>query len=78
MPKKNLNGIIVSDKMEKTAVVLVERIKKHSRYLKRYRTHKKYLVENPEGQYRTGDKVIIEECRPMSKLKRWRIVRKIS
>lgn len=78
MPKKNLNGVIVSDKMEKTAVVLVERIKKHPRYLKRYRTHKKYLAENPEGQYKTGDKVVIEECRPMSKLKRWRIVRKIS
>jgi len=76
MPKKQLKGVIISDKMEKTAVVRVEKIKKHPKYKKRYRIFKKYKAHNPENKFKIGDKVIIEESRPLSKEKRWRIIKK--
>lgn len=77
MPKKELTGIIVSDKMQKTAVVEVERIKEHPKYKRRFKVHKKYKAHVETGEYKTGDKVVIRECRPMSKDKRWEIVSKI-
>ena len=77
MPKKHLKGIIISDKMEKTVVVEVERIKEHSKYKKRYQVHKKYKAHCEEGKYKVGDKIIIEECRPLSKDKRWKVIGKI-
>lgn len=77
MPKKHLTGIIVSDKMQKTVVVEVERIKKHPLYKRRYRSHKKYKAHDEKGEYHIGDKVMIEECRPLSKGKRWKVVKKI-
>ena len=69
--KRILKGIVVSDKMDKTRVVLVERIKQHPRYKKRYKVHKKYKAHDPENKYHTGDKVTIQECRPISREKRW-------
>jgi len=77
MPKKQITGTVVSNKMQKTVVVKVERIKEHPRYKKRYKVHKKYKAHDEKGECKKGDKVIIEECRPMSKEKRWRVVRKI-
>jgi len=77
MPKKQITGAVVSNKMQKTVVVKVERIKEHPRYKKRYKVHKKYKAHDEKGEYKVGDKVVIEECRPMSKEKRWRVVRKI-
>ena len=77
MPKKQLTGTIVSNKMQKTLVVEVERIKQHPRYKKRYKVHKKYKAHYEEGEYHNGDKVIIEECRPISKDKRWKVIKKI-
>ena len=77
MPKKQLTGTIVSNKMQKTLVVEVEKIKQHSRYKKRYKVHKKYKAHYEEGEFSVGDKVIIEECRPLSKDKRWRVIKKI-
>jgi len=77
MPKKQLKGIIVSDKMQKTVVVKVERIKKHPKYKRRYKVHKKYKVHDEKGEYKVGDKVIIEECRPLSKEKRWKVLKKL-
>ena len=79
MPKKQLIGIIVSDKMQKTAVVKVETIKEHPLYRRRYKTHKKYKAhfEN-QGEYKIGDMVLIKETKPMSKDKKWEIVEKIS
>ncbi len=74
--KNKLKGTIVSDKMEKTVVVEVERVKEHPRYKKRYKEHKKYKAHS-EGGYKQGDKVVIEECRPISKDKRWRVIGKI-
>ncbi|MBZ9577755.1 30S ribosomal protein S17 [Patescibacteria group bacterium] len=74
MPKKRLKGTIVSNKMQKTVVVKVERVKKHPRYKRRYKVHKKYKAHYDKGEYKVGDKVTIEECRPISKDKKWRIV----
>jgi len=69
--RRILKGIVVSDKMDKTIIVLVERIKEHPRYRRRYRVSKKYKVHDPEKRYKVGDKVSIQECRPISKEKRW-------
>ncbi|MFA5754797.1 MAG: 30S ribosomal protein S17 [Candidatus Paceibacterota bacterium] len=77
MPKKELIGLIVSDKMQKTAVVEVERIKEHPKYKRRYKIHKKYKAHVESGEYKTGDKVLIRECSPISKDKKWEIISKI-
>jgi len=66
--------VVVSDKMTKTAVVKVERLKLHPKYRKYYRVSKKFKAENPENKYRMGDKVIIEATRPLSKDKKWKII----
>jgi len=77
MPKKHLIGIVVSDKMQKTRVVLVETLKTHPKYKRRYRSHKKYKADDAENQYHVGNKVVIEEARPMSKDKRWTIIKNV-
>jgi small subunit ribosomal protein S17 len=71
MAKKTLTGKIISDTMDKTVVVEVERIKQHPKYLRRIRVHKKYKAHDPENTYHVGDKVTIEETRPISKDKTW-------
>lgn len=76
MPKKRLQGVVISDKMAKTVVVNTSRIKEHPKYRKRYEVNKKYKAHDEEQAYKPGDKVIIEECRPVSKDKRWRVVSK--
>ena len=76
MSKKQLTGIIISNKMQKTLNVKVERIKEHPKYKRRYKIHKKYKAHNETGEYKIGDKVIIEECRPISKDKKWRVIKK--
>jgi len=74
MPKKRLKGTIVSNKMQKTVVVKVERVREHPKYKRRYKVHKKYKAHYDKGEYKIGDKVIIEECAPISKDKKWRVV----
>ena len=74
---KVLKGVVASDKMQKTAVVEVLRLKKHPIYKKYYKVSKRFKAHNPENQYHTGDKVLIKEARPMSKEKRWVIISKI-
>jgi small subunit ribosomal protein S17 len=78
MPKKELIGIITSDKMQKTVVVKVERIKEHPLYRRRYKVHQKYKahIEN-QADYKIGDKVKIRESRPLSKDKKWEVVEKL-
>lgn len=76
--KRKIVGIVVSDKMTKTRVVAVDRLKKHPKYQKYYRVTTKFKAHDENNEYKTGDKVTIEEARPMSKEKRWRIVNKIS
>ena len=71
---KHLKGIIVSDKMDKTVVVEVTKLKKHPKYERRFRVSKRYKAHDSENKHKVGDAVIIEETRPMSKSKRWKIV----
>ena len=81
MPKRQLKGKIISNKMEKTLVIRVERIKEHPKYKKRYRTHKNYKAHyDPQAgkeEYKVGDKVIIEETKPISKDKSWEVIKKL-
>lgn len=77
MPKRQLKGIIISDKMQKTVVVKVERVKQHPKYKKRYKVHKNYKAHYDEGEYKVGDKVVIQETTPISKDKKWKLIKKI-
>jgi small subunit ribosomal protein S17 len=72
--RKKFEGIVVSDKMDKTIVVKVDRVKQHPKYLKRYTVSKRYKVHDEKNQYKEGDKVSFIECRPLSKNKMWRII----
>lgn len=76
--KNKLQGKVVSDKQEKTVVVEVSRVKKHPRYGKRYEVHKKYKAHDPENEYKEGDEVMIEEIKPISKDKKWKVIEKVS
>ncbi len=71
---RTLRGIVVSDAMDKTIVVRVDRTKTHRLYGKRYTVSKRFKVHDEKNQYRTGDKVAFIECRPFSKEKRWRVL----
>jgi small subunit ribosomal protein S17 len=77
MAKKLLQGIVVSDKMQKTVVVKVESIKEHPKYKRKFKTHKKYKAHDENQGYHIGDKVVIEESKPISKDKNWVVLRKI-
>ncbi len=72
-----LTGIVVSDKMNKTVTVLVERKVKHPLYGKIIRLSKKYHAHDENNEYKTGDTVVIEECRPLSRTKAWKVARLI-
>ena len=77
MPKKQLTGTVISNKMQKTVVVEIEQIKEHPKYRRRYKFHKKYKAHDEKGECKVGDRVIIEECRPISKEKRWLVIKKL-
>jgi len=77
MPKRKLTGKVISDKMTKTVVVSVERIKEHRKYKRRFKVHKKYKAHDEKSEYHFGDRVVIEEYRPLSKDKRWRVISKV-
>ena len=72
--RKKLTGVVVGTNMDKTAVVLVNRLKKHSTYNKYIRRHTKYLAHDPNNICQNGDRVRIIESKPISKLKRWQII----
>lgn len=73
--KRRFRGEVVSDSMDKTVTVKVERTVVHSKYLKRFTLSKKYKAHDEKNEYKVGDKVTIEECRPISKDKRFRVVK---
>ncbi|MFA5413329.1 MAG: 30S ribosomal protein S17 [Patescibacteria group bacterium] len=73
--KRKFQGVVVSHRMDKTAVVKVEEIKVHPKYGKRYKMSQKYKVHDEKNECKIGDKVNFEECRPLSKEKRWRIIK---
>ena len=74
--KRQFRGLVVSNKQKNTAIVKVDRIVIHDRYQKRYVVSKKYACD-AKIDIAEGDNVIFEECRPISKTKRWRIVKKV-
>ncbi len=71
--KKRLEGIVVSDKMDKTVVVEVERLVKHAVYKKYVRRKAKFAAHDESNQCAVGDRVVITESRPLSRTKRWRV-----
>ncbi|HTH93519.1 MAG TPA: 30S ribosomal protein S17 [Candidatus Paceibacterota bacterium] len=73
--KKALKGTVVSDKMDKTAVVAVTRFVKHKKYLKYFKITKKFKAHDEDNSAKVGDKVSIIETRPLSKDKRFSIVK---
>jgi small subunit ribosomal protein S17 len=77
MPKRILVGTVVSDKTDKTVVVKVERKVKHPLYGKIIRRSKKYHAHDEENSFKTGETVRIEETRPMSKLKTWKVIDRV-
>ena len=77
MPKRILVGTIVSDKTDKTVTVLVERKVKHPLYGKIIRRSKKYHAHDEDNAFTTGERVRIEETRPMSKTKSWKVLDRI-
>jgi small subunit ribosomal protein S17 len=78
MPKRILQGVVVSDKQDKTVVVQVERRFTHPLFKKTVRRTKKYHAHDEANKFKTGDKVDIEETAPISKLKRWVVVTEAS
>lgn len=69
--KKGKIGVVVSDKMDKTVVVKIDRLKMHSKYKKKYKVSKKYKAHDAENKFKIGDKVMIIETKPISKDKKW-------
>lgn len=73
--RKRFSGVVVSDKSDKTIVVKVDTVKIHPKYKKRYTISRKYKVHDENNEFRAGDKVSFVECRPLSRDKRWRVVK---
>jgi small subunit ribosomal protein S17 len=71
--RKTREGVVVSDAMQKTRVVKIERVFRHPRYQRVIRKSKKLKAHDEANQSRVGDRVLIEETRPLSREKRWRI-----
>ena len=74
MPKRVMEGVVVSDKMDKTITVKVERRIMHPLYKKFIRRSKKYAAHDEANAFKVGDTVKIQECRPISKRKTWEVV----
>lgn len=74
MPKRILRGTVVSDKGDKTCVVLVERRVMHPIYKKFIRQSKKFMAHDENNSAKIGDTIEIQECRPLSKRKRWEVL----
>ena len=74
MPRRVLKGVVVSNKMQKTLVVKVERSFRHTLYQKIVKRSKKYVVHNEKQEYNVGDEVSIVESRPLSKTKSWIVI----
>lgn len=72
--RRKLIGSVISNRMDKTALVLVERMTKHRTYGKYLRKRSKYIAHDPKNMCQIGDKVRIVESRPLSKRKRWQVV----
>lgn len=71
--RRTLVGTVVSDKMQKTVVVAIERVKTHPRYGKQFRVRTTFKAHDERNEFHVGDRVLIEETRPRSREKRWRV-----
>ena len=71
--RRTIEGVVVSDKMDKTVVVRVERLVKDERYQKYVRRYSRFMAHDEENAAKVGDRVRIEETRPLSRRKRWRL-----
>lgn len=74
--KRKLEGVVVSNKMQKTVVVETSTVKVHPKYQKRLRLQRRFKAHDEKNEYKVGDRVIIEETRPLSREKRWRVIGK--
>ncbi len=74
MPRRILQGTVVSDKGDKTVIVRVEKNVMHPLYKKYIKRHSRYAAHDPENKYKSGDSVSIIESRPISKTKKWVVV----
>lgn len=72
--KRRFTGVVVCKSGEKTVKVRVAKIVKHPKYLKRYWVHKYFLAHDPKNTAEVGQKVEFEQCRPISKSKKWRLI----
>jgi len=77
-PVRTVEGLVVSDKMQKTIVVDIERVECHPKYKKYIRRHTRLKAHDEEGKAKEGDRVRIAQTRPISKTKNWRLVEVIS
>jgi small subunit ribosomal protein S17 len=75
--RQQLIGVVVSDRMQKTVVVQADLKKRHPKYHKAYTISKKFKAHSENNEYHIGDKVVIESCRPYSREKRFKVIRKI-
>lgn len=75
--RKQISGVVVSDKMDKTVVVLSSKYSKSKIYGKYLSRRKKYKAHDENNEYKIGDKVVIEECRPISKDKKFKVIKKV-
>lgn len=74
---RTLQGTVVSDKMTKTVVVEILRLKKDQKYQKQFKVSTRYKARDEKGEYHTGDRVVIRETRPLSRDIRWIVIKKI-
>ncbi len=75
---RSISGVVISNKMDKTVTVLVERLEKHALYKKYIRKSTKLHAHDESNECNEGDTVQIEECRPLSKSKSWRVIQVVS
>ncbi len=75
--KQSMVGVVVSDKMDKTRVVLVTRYEQHPKYKKYIKQHKRYKVHDAKNEFKVGDKVRIEACAPLSRHKAFTAIEKV-
>lgn len=74
--KRKLVGVVVSNQMQKTVVVEISTVQFHPKYQKRLRLQRRFKAHDEKNEYKVGDRVIIEETRPLSREKRWRVIGK--
>ncbi len=74
MPRREFQGLVVSDKSEKTVMVEIETLVKHPKYKKFIKRTRKFAAHDEKNDYKVGDTVTIQECRPISKRKTWKVM----